>query len=114
MVTLRRHDYSPTAAKHLYVPRALLAQKVHHELKELYVTTLVTRYRDAVCVFLHCRVYDFRDGPVVPKVHYLTALILENASNDADGGIVPVEKRGGSHEPHGRLDLGHHRQNTLD
>jgi len=64
------------------------------------VTALVGADRHALRVFLEYRVDDLANRPVMAQVHHLGALRLQDAPHDVDRGVMPVEQRGGRHEPY--------------
>ncbi len=97
---LGRHDDAATAAEHLDVPRAALAQQVDHVPEELDVAALVGRDRDAVRVLLQRAGDDLLDGAVVPEVDHLAAAGLQDAPHDVDRRIVAIEEARGRDEAH--------------
>ena len=77
---------------------ALLAQHVHHVREVFVVAALVGADGDAVRIFLDGGAHDVGDAAVVAEVHHLRALRLQQPADHVDGGIVPVEQRGGGNE----------------
>ena len=97
---LVRDDDPAAAAEDPDVPGAGLGQQLRQVLEVLDVAALVGADRDALRVLLEHRVDDLADRAVVPEVHDLGALRLQDAAHDVDRGVVPVEQRGRGHEPH--------------
>ncbi len=92
------HDDAATAADDLHVRRARLLQQLDQVLEVLDVPALVRRHGDAVGVLLERGVDDLLHRPVVPEVHDLAALALEDPPHDVDRGVVPVEQAGRGHQ----------------
>ncbi|MNU92940.1 hypothetical protein D3C71_828690 [compost metagenome] len=90
-----RSDGATTAAEHLDVAGAPLAEHVHHVLEVLDMPALVRRQRNRVGVFLQRRAHHVLDAAVVAQVDHLRALRLDQAAHDVDGRIVAVKQAGG-------------------
>ena len=97
---LVRDDDPAAAAEDPDVPGTGLGQQLRQVLEVLDVAALVGADRDALRVLLEHRVDDLADRAVVPEVHDLGALRLQDPPHDVDRGVVPVEQRGRGHEPH--------------
>ena len=95
---LVRRDRAAAAHDDADMRRAEVAQHVHHVLEVLDVAALVGTARDAVRVFLQGRAHDVGDAAVVPEVHDLGAVRLQQPADDIDRGVVTVEQRSGAHE----------------
>ena len=48
------------------------------------------------------RAHDFRHGTVVPEVNHFCTVLLQQAADDVDGGVVAVEQGGRADETQGR------------
>jgi len=77
-----------------------LGQQLGQVLEVLDVAALVGADRHGLGVLVKDRVHHLADRPVVPEVHDLRALGLQDPPHDVDRGVVPVEQRGRGDEPH--------------
>ncbi len=92
------HDDAAATADHPHVRRAGLLQQLDEVLEVLDVPALVRRHRDAVDVLLERGVDHLLHRPVVPEVHDLAALALEDPPHDVDRGVVAVEQARRRHQ----------------
>ena len=95
-----RHNHTATAAKHLDVFAASLAQQIDHVLEILHMTALVGADGNALCVLLQCSRDHFIDRPVVTQVNHLGAHALQDAAHDVDGRVMAIKQTGGRHKAH--------------
>ncbi len=100
---LVRRDRAAAAYDHPDVAGAEVAQHVDHVAEVLVVAALVGADGDAVGVLLHGGAHDVRDAAVVAEVHDLRAVGLQQAANDVDRRVVPVEERRRAHEAERRF-----------
>ena len=100
-------DNAAAAAEHLDVGAAALAQQVDHIYEMFDVPALVAGDGDALHVLGQGRGDDLVNRAVVPQVHDLGAVRLQDAAHDVDRGVMAVEQRCGGHEAHfiGQLGL---------
>ena len=97
---LIRHDDPAATAEDPHLPGAGLGQQLRQVLEVLDVAALVGTDRHPLGILLQHRVDDLADRAVVPEVHHLGALRLQDAPHDVDRRVVPVEQRGRRDEPH--------------
>ena len=86
------------AAEYFDMPGAARLQQVVHVFEKLVVAALVAGDGDALHVFLNGGVHDFLHRAVVAEVDDFRPRRLQDAPHDVDGGVVPVEERGGGDE----------------
>ena len=89
----------PPPPNTLTCPYPSLAQAVDEVLEVLDVAALVRAHRDAVRILLDDRGDHVVDRPVVPEVHDLGAMALEQPPHDVDRRVVTVEETRGGDEP---------------
>ena len=80
----------------------LLTQHVDHVLEIFVMAALISRASDAVRIFLNGRANDFRYRAVVPEVDHFRTVLLQQAANDVDSRVVPVEQGRRADETQGR------------
>ena len=103
---LGRGDGAAATDDHADVAGAELAQHVDHVGEVFVVAALVGAHGDAVGIFLDGRAHDVGDAAVVPEVHDLGAVGLQQPADHVDRGIVAVEQRGGADEAQRRRRQG--------
>ncbi len=91
---LMRSNRSPATDNDANVLAAALPQHVHHVGEVLVVATLVRADRHRVGILLYRGGDDVRYAAVVPQVHDLGPVRLQQPADHVDGGIVPIEERG--------------------
>jgi hypothetical protein len=89
-------------------------EEIDHKLKKLDVPALVTRHRNTMRIFLNGGINNFCDGPVMPQMYDLAALVLQDAPNNTNRSIVAVEERGSRHETQRGVGSCYDRQCALD
>ena len=96
---LLRDDHPAAAAEHLDPGPAPAGELVDQVGEVLHVAALVRAQGDAVDVLVDGRLDDLCDRAVVPEVHDLAPLALEEPSDQVDRRVVAVEQRGRRDEP---------------
>ncbi len=91
-------DGATTADDHADVVAAALPQHVDHVREVFVVAALVRADRHRVRVFLYRGAHNVSDTAVVPKVHDLGAMRLQEPPDHVYGGVVAVEEGGGGYE----------------
>jgi hypothetical protein len=115
-VDLIAHDDPATAAVHADVARPAFPKQVHEVREVLDVPALVRADGDTLDVLRDGSGHHLVDRPVVPEVHDLGPLRLQDSPHDVDRRVVPVEQARGSHEPnrvHGSMKFGGHASKIL-
>jgi hypothetical protein len=95
---LVRRDRAAAADDDADVRGIEAAQHVDHVLEVLDVPALVGTAGDTVGVFLDRGAHDVGNAAVVPEVHDLRAVRLQQSADDVDRRVVAVEQRGGADE----------------
>jgi hypothetical protein len=60
---------------------------------------LIGANRNPISIFLNSSPDNLSDRSVMPKVHNLSPVGLQQATNNVDGGIMPIKKRSSANKP---------------